>query len=328
VILPEAPTYLKLCPVCHRNYPATVETCELDGNRLHRVCVAPCPPQIGQIVGDFELKSRVSPGTCSEVWEGLRKSDGLPVIVKLLRFHMYDMEAVADLCSRFFREAMAVSSIGHPNIVALLDHGLDSANGQAFLVFENLAGQTLVSALRQWQMPRDLMLGLEVAVQIAGGMAQVHKLGIIHRDLKPSNIFLETTPTGVRVKILDFGLAKIRNTPHLATLTRDMMYGTPAYMSPEQARGEEPDETTDIYCMGVMLYEMFTGKLPFGGKPMNLIQAHLQKTPPDPTSVAPGLPPDLAQIILTCMRKEKNKRFTNMSHLQDALRTVTVVGQP
>ena len=322
VTYPETTAYLGLCPVCHRNYPPGVATCEMDGNRLHRVCVAPGCPQTGQIVGDIELIIRIAPGSCSEVWEGLRSSDGRSVIIKLMRFHTHDMDAVADLCSRFFREAAAVSAIGHPNIVALLDHGLDPSSGQAFLVFEHLAGMTLVSAMRHWRMPRDLALGLNVAVQIAGGMTQVHRLGIIHRDLKPSNIFLESSPAGNRVKILDFGLAKIRNTPYLAALTRDMMYGTPAYLAPEQARGEDPDETTDIYSLGVLLYELFTGKLPFSGKPMNLIQAHLQKLPPDPTRIQPGLPPELARIILRCMEKDKSLRYQSMALLQEALLAV------
>lgn len=318
--IPVPPTHLKLCPVCHRNYPPEAEACEVDGNRLHRVCLAPVLPQAGTIVGSFELQSRIAPGICSEVWDGVRRSDGRRVILKLLRFLTDDLEAVRDLCSRFFREATAVSAIGHPNIVALLDHGLDGETGQAFLVFEHLTGETLISALKQWSMPRDLMIGLDVAIQITEGMRQVHLLGIIHRDLKPANVFLEASPEGPRVKILDFGLAKIRNTPHLATLTREMMYGTPAYLSPEQARGEEPDEATDIYCMGVLMFELFTGKLPFNGKPMHMILAHMQKAPPDPARVHPGLSPELSRIILKCMQKEKSQRYPDMSQLQKALR--------
>ncbi len=252
----------------------------------------------------------------------MRRSDSRRVILKLLRFLTDDLDAVRDLCSRFFREATAVSSIGHPNIVALLDHGLDTETGQAFLVFEHLSGETLISALRRWSMPRDLISGLDVAIQITEGMKQVHRLGIIHRDLKPANVFLETTPAGPRVKILDFGLAKIRNTPHLATLTREMMYGTPAYLSPEQARGEEPDEATDIYCLGVLMFELFTGKLPFNGKPMQLILAHLQKAPPDPHQIHPELSPELARLILKCMHKDKLQRYPDMAQLQVALQII------
>ena len=329
--LPKSSTYLKLCPVCHRNYPLEAVTCELDGSRLHRVCVTAESPQIGQVVGGIELRTLVALGNSSEVWEGARRDDGRLVIVKLLHFQRHDMEAVCDLCSRFFREAAAVSAIGHPNIVTLLDHGLDPATGQAFLVFEHLTGETLVDASRRWRMPRDFSVALEVSIQITEGLRQVHQLGIIHRDLKPSNIFLSLGPAGVRVKILDFGLAKIRNTPHLATLTRDMAYGTPAYLSPEQARGEEPDEATDIYCLGVLMFELFTGKLPFTGKPMRLILAHLQKSPPDPILLQPELPPPLAQVILTCMAKDKKSRYHDMAQLQTALRACvlsTPVRQP
>ena len=311
--------YLRLCPACHRTYPAGTTHCEVDGGRLHRVCVAPQCPQTGLRLGGYELGDRVAPGVCSEVWAGIRLADGLPVILKLLRFVTGDMDAVRDLCSRFFREAAAVSAIGHPNIVRLLDHGLDPASGQAYLVFERLTGRTLVAAMRTWGMPRDLAAGLAVTRQIAAGMAQVHRLGILHRDLKPSNVFLEDGPDGPRVKILDFGLAKIRNTPHLATLTRDMTYGTPAYLAPEQARGEEPDETADIYALGVLLFELVTGRLPFTGTPMHLIQAHLQKAPPDPCQLRPDLPPELGRLILKCLRKDKSQRYADMGALGEAL---------
>ncbi len=317
-----AQPYLRLCPACHRTYPAGDAVCEQDGCRLHRVCFAPLGPQPGQVLGDFELVSRLSLGVSSEVWEGVRRADGYPVILKLLRFFTHDMDAVADLCSRFFREAAAVSAIGHPHIVSLLGHGLDTGTGQAYLVFERLAGRTLQEALRAWRMPRDLATGLDVARQIASGMEQVHRLGIIHRDLKPSNVFLEDTAAGPHVKILDFGLAKIRNTPHLATLTRDMMYGTPAYLAPEQARGEEPGEAADVYGLGVMLFEMFTGKLPFFGTPMQMIAAHLQKPPPDPRRHKPGLPRELSDLILRCLEKSGSRRYPDMASLGAALAAV------
>ncbi len=317
--------FLRLCPACHRTYPAGTINCELDGSRLHRVCVAPRCPQTGLALGGYELVARVAPGVCSEVWEGVRTTDGLPVILKLLRFLTGDMDAVRDLCSRFFREAAAVSAIGHPNIVRLLDHGLDPATGQAYLVFERLTGRTLVEAMRAWRMPRDLAAGLAVARQITAGMEQVHRMGVIHRDLKPSNIFLEDGNEGPRVKILDFGLAKIRNTKHLATLTRDMTYGTPAYLAPEQARGQEPDEAADLYALGVLLFELATGRLPFTGPPMSLIQAHLQKAPPDPCQLRSGLPPELGRLILKCLQKDKSRRYSDMGALGEALDVILVL---
>jgi eukaryotic-like serine/threonine-protein kinase len=317
-----AQPYLRLCPACHRAYPAEATRCELDDCRLHRVCFSPRGPQAGQVLGDFELVSRLALGASSEVWEGLRRADGLPVILKLLRFFTHDMDAVADLCSRFFREAAAVSAIGHPHIVRLLDHGLDTDTGQAYLVFERLSGRTMQEVLRGWRMPRDLGTGLDVARQIASGMEQVHRLGIIHRDLKPSNVFLEDTAAGPHVKILDFGLAKIRNTPHLATLTRDMMYGTPAYLAPEQARGEEPGEASDVYGLGVMLFEMFTGKLPFLGTPMQMIAAHLHKPPPDPLRLQPGLPRELGDLILRCLQKSASQRYPDMASLAASLAAI------
>jgi Tol biopolymer transport system component len=221
---------------------------------------------------------------------------------------------------RFVQEARAASALNHPNIVTI--HEIESAEGIDFIVMELVPGKTLDALI-----PRHGMrLGevLRVAIPLADALAAAHGAGIVHRDLKPANVMV--TPEGV-VKVLDFGLAKLTQSEERSgdgeeATTLDAgaklsqpgtVAGTPAYMSPEQASGGKVDARSDIFSFGTVLYEMVTGRRPFGGgSSAEALAALLKAQPKPPSEVVPDLPKELERIILRCLRKQPERRFQNM----------------
>ncbi len=316
------PDYVRLCLTCHRIYSSDVRFCEADDSRLVKVNPRGKSMCEKQHVKDYVLEKLIGIGCSSEVWEAVDGRSGRRVALKLLRVYGQNPDAVFDSCARFFREAAAVSALGHPNVIHLMDHGLDADSGQAYQAFELLSGYALAAYVRQWRVPRDLASVLEVAIQVTEGMARVHAAGILHRDLKPSNLYVLNQGDRLHVKILDFGLAKFRNSSTLVTITQNMAMGTPAYLSPEQAQGLEITEASDIYNLGVVLFEMLTRKLPFKGQPMALLQAHVSKPAPDPCTLVPEIPARLGSIVLQALEKDPSRRFASMTHFGEEMRRV------
>ena len=222
--------------------------------------------------------------------------------------------------SRFEQEARAAAALNHPNIIAVFDVGLDDAG--PYVVSELLEGETLRAAL--WHGRLTHRKSLDIATQTARGLAAAHQRGIVHRDLKPENIFV--TPDG-RVKILDFGLAKLTEldledgvpspaTTALMTMP-GMVLGTAGYMSPEQVRGEPTDARTDIFAFGAVFYEMLSGRRAFAGdsavETMTAILKH------DPEDIAADVPPSLDRLVRRCLEKTANQRFQSAGDLSFAL---------
>ena len=230
--------------------------------------------------------------------------------------------------ARFQREARTASVLNHPNICTIYDVGED--HGMAFIAMELLVGSTLSDRITGCPIPIDTVLSL--AVDIAAGLEAAHGKGIIHRDIKPANIFVVN---GVHAKILDFGLAKLsgtrrrvrrRNAPDdtREVLTRPgSTVGTIAYMSPEQARGEELDERTDLFSFGAVLYEMVTGKSPFQGNTSALIfDAIFNQEPPLPSSANPFLPVKLEEVIGKALAKDRAARYQHATEIRSDLRAL------
>jgi serine/threonine protein kinase/Tfp pilus assembly protein PilF len=288
--------------------PALEVAARLYGGRWRAV-------RIGQQIGRYRIVEAVGAGGMGEVY---RAEDPLlerVVAVKILPPHLSEDAAAL---TRFKREAKAVASLSHPNIVALHDFDCDGA--VHFAVMELLEGESLAARLKRGSMSwRD---AVETAAAVADGLAAAHKRGIVHRDIKPDNIFL--TGDG-QVKILDFGVASRVTGSHSATQTQatlpGLAVGTVGYMAPEQLRGEAADAPADLFSLGCVLYEMVTGQKAFErSAAVDTVAAVLTSEPPPMEDAAPGIPPALETLTRRCLCKRAGERFASAGDLAFGLR--------
>ena len=243
---------------------------------------------------------------------------GRRAAVKVLKAQ-YSQDAAT--VARFFNEARATTAIQHPSIVEVLDVGR-MPDGPPYLVMELLAGETLSARLERERLSLDEALYL--GCQVTSALAAAHDKGIVHRDLKPDNLFLVGPVGAERVKILDFGIAKLRSDlPQALVETQTgSLIGTPAYMSPEQCRGvsRDIDHRTDIYSLGLILYQMICGRRPFECEGSgDMIVPHLQQPPPSPSTLVPGLPAVIEAALLRALAKAPGDRFADMRAFEQAL---------
>ena len=219
--------------------------------------------------------------------------------------------------ARFQREARIVAKLEHPHIVPVYD--FSEHKGMAYLVMRYIEGETLKAHLRGGPLSPERVL--EILKPVAEALAYAHEQGVLHRDIKPSNILL--TPEG-GIYLTDFGLARMAQSEE-PTLSQDMMIGTPQYMSPEQAKGEKVDERTDIYSLGVLLFEMLTGRVPFSADtPYAVIHDHIYTPLPLPTTIKPNLSPALERVLLKALAKEKDDRFQKVTELATAFEEAVI----
>jgi serine/threonine-protein kinase len=233
-----------------------------------------------------------------------------------------DLSRDSDLGVRFTREAKAAASISHPNVVQITDFG-NLPSGQPYFVMELLVGDSVNTVISKGG-PLPAARAVRMLMQIVDALTAAHAAGIVHRDLKPDNIFVCRNPSGEDlVKVLDFGLAKVAGQSRLTKA--GLVFGTPHYMSPEQASGGTIDERTDLYALGVVMYEMFTGRVPFEADTyMGVLTKHLY-VEPTPPSVLLGEPAELGaleQVILRCLEKKPEKRYATMAALATELKRV------
>ena len=328
---------MRICPKCRQEYPVTERFCKTDS----AVLVEPIDmDRIGTTVGNYNLGEILGRGGMGTVYSGEHVYIGKRVAVKVLhaKFARYE-----DAVKRFLREARAASSINHPNIVDVTDFG-PMPDGGVYFVMEYLEGTSLEDLIeKSGAIP--LHRGLNVANQMAFALAAAHDKGIIHRDLKPDNIMLIQRPgrralvkrltseTGTEqfivekenlydyVKILDFGIAKVltpdENGPK-QTLA-GAVFGTPEYMAPEAARGEEVDLRADVYSCGVILFDMLTGRPPFEAQAAaEVLAMQINQHAPPAREVAPHLEITEAaeNLILKSMAKDPNDRYQNMDQFR------------
>jgi serine/threonine-protein kinase len=231
-----------------------------------------------------------------------------------------ELAGTREVVQRFFQEAKAVNKIGNDHIVEIHDFGV-TPEGDHFYIMEYLEGRTLASILSK-EKTIDVMRALHIGAQIANALAAAHASGVIHRDLKPDNIMLMPRMGDPEfVKVLDFGLAKMFAEGSSVKTAAGVLLGTPQYMSPEACESKRDiDHRTDIYALGILLFQMMTGRLPFDGESMGeVLVKQVTQLPPPPRGLNPAIPPSVEQILLRCLAKPVDARFPSMQALRDAL---------
>ncbi len=267
---------------------------------------------LGKVIGRVRIEKLLARGGMAEVYLGTHLTLERPVAVKLLQSHI---EEEPDLLERFHREAKVVGSLRHSNIVQIFD--FDTVDGHPYIVMEYLRGPTLAVYLRSMHEKNERIPLTQVARllnELTAALDYAHGLGVIHRDIKPGNIMLykksgefpldQPLADDVQIILTDFGLVRIAHaTTHTAIGT---VSGTPAYMSPEQARGDKTDHRTDIYSLGIVLYEMLAGRVPFeADSQLSVIYMHINNPPPP----IPGISPEIQAIIDRALAKDPNDRY-------------------
>jgi predicted Ser/Thr protein kinase len=282
---------------------------------------------IGRTFKHYLVEASLGKGGMGVVYKARDTRLERPVALKFLPA---EFTADADRKRRFFQEARAASAVNHPAIAQIYD--VDEADGQSFIAMELVEGKTVRALLQAREL--DVLGAVTIAAQVAEGLAKAHEAGIVHRDIKAENVVV--TPDG-HAKILDFGLAKLLETEppkggapdelsHMETLARTqagMVVGTLRYMSPEQARGQAVDHRSDIFSLGIVLYEMVTGQLPFSGATaLDTLHAIAFEEWRPATQVRPNVPPSLQRVITRCLRKRPDDRYAETRELAADLRAV------
>ena len=278
-------------------------------------------PYVGTTIADrYRVLSKLGEGGMGVVYLAEHVFIEKKVALKVLS---EDFARKADLVARFMQEAKAASKIGHENIVDITDFG-ETASGSVFFAMEFLDGMDLAGHIKSGgAMP--FTRAKHIMNQICRALGAAHAKGIIHRDMKPENVYLVTREgRGDFVKVLDFGIAKMSALDEGGSrLTRTgMIFGTPEYMSPEQARGDKPDHRVDIYAAGCILYEMLTGDVPFHAETfMGVLTKHMFENPEPPSQRNPGanIPPDVEEVCLKALAKDRDQRYQTMKELALAL---------
>ena len=280
---------------------------------------------VGSRLGHYDVTAKLGQGGMGEVYRARDTRLDRPVALKVLKS---ELVADRDRRQRFIRKARSAAATTHPAIAQIYD--VDEQDGTIFIAMEFVEGRTLRELIAAREL--DLQSSIEIAIQISDGLAKAHAKGIVHRDIKSDNIMV--TPDG-HAKILDFGLAKLLDPlggddQHItdasgretvAEIQLGVVMGTIAYMSPEQARGRRVDQTSDVFSMGVVAYEMVTGELPFkGDSPLDTMHAIAFEEVQPITVIRKYLPPDLHRIVSRCLRKKPEDRYPDAKALADDLR--------
>jgi serine/threonine-protein kinase len=303
--------HMKACPQCKLRYPSDARSCFVDGTDLVEIQ----DPRIGTtIAGRYEIEDVLGEGGMATVYAARHRLVDRPCAVKIMNASFARNEVMRE---RFRREAKAAQKLAHPNIIEIFDQG-ETDDNCVYLVMELLEGETLADILERGRMPLDR--SLKLLVQVARALARAHDLQVIHRDLKPENIFvaLDEAWGGELVKLLDFGIARSMQDARLTGAGE--VFGTPQYMAPERITSIDAGPKADLYAVGVIMFEMLTGTLPFDATEITVFFIkHLKEIPADPRTINPEIPDDLARLILELLAKDPEDRPVDAHRLHKDL---------
>ena len=283
-------------------------------------------PLVGQVIdGRYRVESRLGEGGMGVVYRASHVTLGKPLAMKVLRPEVSRNE---EIVARFKQEAQSASAIGNQHIIDISDFG-SLKDGSTYFVMEFLKGHSLTDALEEVRFTEERTV--HVGMQLCRALGAAHERGIVHRDMKPDNVqLIERGGDKDFVKVLDFGIAKVGGTSSKLTQA-GQVFGTPHYMSPEQCSGSDVDQRTDIYAVGVILYEMGTGQVPFDADNlMGILTKHLYETPPVPHELPPpvDISPGLESVILKCLQKKPEVRYQTMAELLTDLQALEAGATP
>ena len=308
---------MKSCPSCGLKYRDEQDRCFVDGATLQQEA----DPYIGTtIAGRYQIESVVGEGGMATVYRARHTLVDRPVAVKIMSRHLADSGSLRE---RFRREAKNAAQLAHPNIIEIYDFG-DTEDGAPFLVMELLEGVPLSDHIASGPMrPGDVAI---LGLQIAEGLCRAHDFDVIHRDLKPDNIFLAMQgPESVQAKLLDFGIARSMHDSRLTNAGE--IFGTPQYMAPERVTSIDAGPSADLYALGVILFEMLTGRTPFISEEVTgYFIKHMQDAPPNPSDLVPQCPRRLEALILGLLAKKPSERPVDAHQVIAELQTLVPKG--
>jgi serine/threonine protein kinase len=268
---------------------------------------------IGKTLGKYQISDRIGKGGMAEVYKAYHPKLDRFVTIKILHSYLAEGE---DFLTRFDREAKAVAALRHPHIVQI--HDFDLIDENYFMVMEYIDGGTLQDKMVELSKGGKYMpvkQVLSILREVGEALDYAHKKGILHRDIKPSNILLDSSGTAY---LADFGIARMISATQFTST--GSLIGTPAYMSPEQGKGMELTDASDIYSLGIVLYELLTGKVPFVSEtPLAVIQKHISEPPPSPRLLRPGLPAAVEEVVIKALTKEPKDRYQTAKEMIQAL---------
>jgi eukaryotic-like serine/threonine-protein kinase len=309
---------MKACERCKLKFPDDTAGCFLCGSPLTIVN----DPRIGSTInGRYQLEAAIGEGGMATVYAARHRLVDRPCAVKVMNAALAKNEVIRE---RFRREAKAAQKLAHPNIIEIFDQG-ELEDGSLFLVMELLEGQTLADVVMRNKL--SLERSLPIAIQIARALARAHDLEVIHRDLKPENVFLAESEDGSDfVKLLDFGIARSMQDVRLTGAGE--VFGTPQYMAPERITSIDAGPAADLYALGVMLFEMLSGQLPFDAPDVaSFFVKHLKEPPPSLRQRDPSVPAELDQLVMDMMAKDPKDRPVDAHRVHaDLLRICGAVG--
>ncbi len=311
-----------VCPRCQRPFTEAPNFCPGCGEDLRGLTPTSdtlSGPWSGKVIdGRYRLLEKLGEGGMGAVYKVEHVRMGKILALKLLR---PDVALDRKHKSRFIQEARVVSKLSHPNTIQVFDFG-ELDDGALYIAMEYVQGRDLAWMLRTHG-PISEEKAIQVGIQVLASLSEAHEMGIVHRDIKPANVMLVKRKSGDElVKVLDFGIAKLLDVEGKKHITGFDFVGTPAYMSPEQARGDAIDARGDLYSVGAMLFELVTGRSVFTGPtPMSIVTKHLSEPPPRMNEVAPGrlVSPGFEQIIRKALAKNPDERYRDADQMQAAL---------